>query len=120
MTFWSEALDRRPPQPPPPAPRSAGPGAPRTPCVRFFRVLRDGVDKARPGAYEFLVAGLNPHAGENGLLGRRRSRMIGPAVDEARASGIRHQRPASRPTSSFGGLRAAAEGSSSPFTTTRG
>ena len=34
------------------------------------------------------MAGLNPHAGENGLLGREESDEIGPAVREARESGL--------------------------------
>jgi 4-hydroxythreonine-4-phosphate dehydrogenase len=34
------------------------------------------------------VAGLNPHAGENGLLGRDEIEWIGPAVAAARAAGI--------------------------------
>ena len=34
------------------------------------------------------VAGLNPHAGENGLFGDEERTIIGPAVDRARASGV--------------------------------
>jgi 4-hydroxythreonine-4-phosphate dehydrogenase len=34
------------------------------------------------------LAGLNPHAGEEGLLGREEHTTLGPAVDEARAAGI--------------------------------
>ncbi len=34
------------------------------------------------------VAGLNPHAGENGLFGLEEQTIIGPAVARARASGI--------------------------------
>ena len=34
------------------------------------------------------VAGLNPHAGENGLFGDEEARIIGPAVERARAGGI--------------------------------
>jgi len=34
------------------------------------------------------VAGLNPHAGEGGALGREESEIIGPAVAELRAAGI--------------------------------
>jgi 4-hydroxythreonine-4-phosphate dehydrogenase len=33
------------------------------------------------------VAGLNPHAGENGLFGDEEETVIGPAVDQARAEG---------------------------------
>lgn len=35
-----------------------------------------------------LVAGLNPHAGENGYLGREEIDTIGPALEAARARGI--------------------------------
>jgi 4-hydroxythreonine-4-phosphate dehydrogenase len=34
------------------------------------------------------LAGLNPHAGENGLLGQEEERVLRPAVDAARANGI--------------------------------
>jgi 4-hydroxythreonine-4-phosphate dehydrogenase len=34
------------------------------------------------------VCGLNPHAGENGLFGDQESRVIGPAVEDARKQGI--------------------------------
>ncbi|WP_240636158.1 4-hydroxythreonine-4-phosphate dehydrogenase PdxA [Caldimonas tepidiphila] len=34
------------------------------------------------------IAGLNPHAGEGGLFGDEELRIIGPAVDAARAEGI--------------------------------
>ncbi len=34
------------------------------------------------------VAGLNPHAGEGGLMGREEAEVIGPAVREARARGL--------------------------------
>ncbi len=34
------------------------------------------------------VAGLNPHAGENGLFGTEELTIIGPAVERAAASGI--------------------------------
>jgi len=34
------------------------------------------------------VAGLNPHAGEDGLLGREELEQIGPAIQAARATGI--------------------------------
>jgi 4-hydroxythreonine-4-phosphate dehydrogenase len=39
------------------------------------------------------VAGLNPHAGEGGALGREESEIIGPAVAELRAAGIAVEGP---------------------------
>jgi 4-hydroxythreonine-4-phosphate dehydrogenase len=39
-------------------------------------------------APRILVAGLNPHAGENGYLGREEIDTIAPALDAARARGI--------------------------------
>jgi 4-hydroxythreonine-4-phosphate dehydrogenase len=40
-----------------------------------------------------VVAGLNPHAGEEGLLGFEEQRVIAPAIAEARASGLRADGP---------------------------
>jgi 4-hydroxythreonine-4-phosphate dehydrogenase len=39
------------------------------------------------------VCGLNPHAGENGYLGREEIEVIIPALDDLRASGIRTEGP---------------------------
>lgn len=39
-------------------------------------------------APRILVAGLNPHSGESGHLGREEIEVIGPAIEAARASGI--------------------------------
>ena len=44
------------------------------------------VRRLKPGA-RVAVAGLNPHAGENGLFGREEIDEIGPAVEWARAQG---------------------------------
>ncbi len=40
------------------------------------------------------VAGLNPHAGEDGALGREELEIIGPALDTLRAAGLRVDGPA--------------------------
>jgi 4-hydroxythreonine-4-phosphate dehydrogenase len=45
---------------------------------------------ARP---RVAVAGLNPHAGENGLFGREDMEVIGPAVEAARREGIESSGP---------------------------
>ena len=50
-----------------------------------------GASPVRPG--EFLVAGLNPHAGEDGLLGREEIEEILPAVEKARQCGIKASGP---------------------------
>jgi 4-hydroxythreonine-4-phosphate dehydrogenase len=60
---------------------------------RFFRGLDRSLKKVRPGGFEFLVAGLNPHAGEDGLLGREEIEEISPAVKKARRAGIRISGP---------------------------
>ena len=38
--------------------------------------------------FSFLVAGLNPHAGEGGILGQEEDNEIRPAIEEARAHGM--------------------------------
>jgi 4-hydroxythreonine-4-phosphate dehydrogenase len=54
----------------------------------FFRALARCTGRISGGPGEFLVAGLNPHAGEGGLLGDEEEREIRPAVEKARAEGI--------------------------------
>jgi 4-hydroxythreonine-4-phosphate dehydrogenase len=49
---------------------------------------RDLKAKFGIAAPRILVTGLNPHAGENGYLGREEIDVIGPALDAARARGI--------------------------------
>lgn len=39
------------------------------------------------------VAGLNPHAGEGGLLGRQETEIIAPAIKAAQAEGINDSGP---------------------------
>jgi len=61
---------------------------------RLFRIIRESALIRRTGGEaEILVAGLNPHAGENGLLGTEEAEIISPAVEEARRSGIRIRGP---------------------------
>jgi 4-hydroxythreonine-4-phosphate dehydrogenase len=54
------------------------------------RDLRLRLGIARP---RILVAGLNPHAGEGGHLGREDADVIGPVVRELRAEGLRLEGP---------------------------
>ena len=46
-------------------------------------LLQLGIGKPRIG-----VAGLNPHAGENGLFGDEEQEIIAPAIEQAKAEGI--------------------------------
>jgi len=52
--------------------------------------LRERLGIARP---RILVAGLNPHAGEQGHLGREDVEIIAPVVRELRAQGLRLEGP---------------------------
>lgn len=61
--------------------------------LNFFLLLHQIVEKMNPGKYEFLVAGLNPHAGEDGLLGREERDEIRPAIESARCRGIKISGP---------------------------
>ena len=45
------------------------------------------------GELRLALAGLNPHAGEHGLIGSEEQRVLGPAVEAARARGINIQGP---------------------------
>lgn len=59
--------------------------------ARVLEVIRLGHEacrRLRIARPRLAVAGLNPHAGENGLFGREEIEEIIPAVEEARRSGI--------------------------------
>ena len=57
-------------------------------CAELMKGAARSGGRARVG-----VAGLNPHAGEHGLLGEEDARVIAPAVAAARAKGIDAQGP---------------------------
>lgn len=59
----------------------------------FLRRLDGALGRTPGGPFDLLVAGLNPHAGEDGSLGREEKEEVGPAVDAARRDGIRVQGP---------------------------
>jgi 4-hydroxythreonine-4-phosphate dehydrogenase len=59
----------------------------------FFLLLHKHTEKIQPGTFSFLVAGMNPHAGEGGLLGSEEEEEIIPAVKRAREEGIRISGP---------------------------
>jgi 4-hydroxythreonine-4-phosphate dehydrogenase len=54
----------------------------------FLRRLDQALRKLEPGRFELLVAGLNPHAGEGGLMGKEEETEVEPAVQAARAAGV--------------------------------
>ena len=54
----------------------------------FIQRLHENIKKIQSQKFEFLVAGLNPHAGEQGLMGTEESEHIFPAIEKARTQGI--------------------------------
>ncbi len=60
----------------------------RDALVDFLRSLRRGLEKVPGGPFRLLAAGLNPHAGEDGQLGREEIDEIRPALEKAAAEGI--------------------------------
>jgi 4-hydroxythreonine-4-phosphate dehydrogenase len=65
----------------------------RRDLLDFFVSLDLNLRRARPEGFELLVAGLNPHAGEDGLLGREEVEEIAPAIQAARKRGLRISGP---------------------------
>ncbi|HDT13645.1 MAG TPA: 4-hydroxythreonine-4-phosphate dehydrogenase PdxA [Candidatus Aminicenantes bacterium] len=57
--------------------------------VEFLKSLDLALRRVPGGPFELLMAGLNPHAGEDGHLGREEEDEIRPALEKARADGIR-------------------------------
>ncbi|MBS1808155.1 MAG: 4-hydroxythreonine-4-phosphate dehydrogenase PdxA [Acidobacteria bacterium] len=55
--------------------------------LNIIRLTHDAVAKLRP-RNKIAVAGLNPHAGENGSFGMEDLTQIKPAIEAARAEGI--------------------------------
>jgi len=51
----------------------------------FSRGLQDDLGVERP---RIAVLGLNPHAGEEGLIGGEETRLLRPAIEEARRAGF--------------------------------
>ena len=54
----------------------------------MIHLAREALTKVGLGEPRIAVAGLNPHAGENGLFGYEDAERIAPAVAEAREEGI--------------------------------
>jgi 4-hydroxythreonine-4-phosphate dehydrogenase len=53
-----------------------------------LRITADSLPRFGIGAPRLAVAGLNPHAGEDGLLGREDLDVLEPAIASARADGL--------------------------------
>jgi 4-hydroxythreonine-4-phosphate dehydrogenase len=87
MTFWSERLKLALLSHHLPL-REALALVKRERILAFLRSLVPAVEAFRPGPREFLVAGFNPHAGEEGALGREEIEEIIPAVESARREGL--------------------------------
>jgi len=106
-TEMLQALAAQPGQPMPPVRMMLANDELRTVLVTIHMSLRSAIDAvtfdavlqtlriADKAARSFgvaspriAVAGLNPHAGEGGLFGDEELRVIGPAIDAARAEGI--------------------------------
>ena len=87
MTFWSERLKvalfshHRPLL-------EAVAAVRKDSLLAFFRSLHRSLGRVPGGPFRLLAAGLNPHAGEDGQLGREEIEEIGPAVAAAAAEGI--------------------------------
>ena len=61
----------------------------RTPASRAAATPASRVPAASPDdASARLLAGLNPHAGEDGALGTEDTAIVAPAVDQVRAEGV--------------------------------
>ena len=61
--------------------------------LAVMRLAHDSLRKLGVENPRVAVAGLNPHAGENGLFGTEDSERIAPAVEEAREQGIEASGP---------------------------
>jgi len=63
--------------------------------VDTIKLADKSIEKLLGKKPRIAVAGLNPHAGENGILGSEEQKIIGPAVEEARKLGINVKGPIS-------------------------
>ena len=61
--------------------------------LEFFQLLNNSLTQTGKTNMSLLVSGLNPHAGEEGLLGREEKEEIAPAVQKAQDGGIPIQGP---------------------------
>jgi 4-hydroxythreonine-4-phosphate dehydrogenase len=61
--------------------------------LQTLRITQEALAPALGRAPRIAVAGLNPHAGEGGLMGREEIDVIRPAIDAARAAGLQASGP---------------------------
>jgi 4-hydroxythreonine-4-phosphate dehydrogenase len=61
--------------------------------LRFFTHLQECLKNVGQAELELVVAGLNPHAGEGGILGGEEDEEIKPAVEQAKAGGLKISGP---------------------------
>ncbi len=61
--------------------------------ARAIRATDGALQRLGVRSPRICVGGLNPHAGEGGLFGREEIEIIGPAVEDAVAAGVRAQGP---------------------------
>ncbi|MCP2520977.1 4-hydroxythreonine-4-phosphate dehydrogenase PdxA [SCandidatus Aminicenantes bacterium Aminicenantia_JdfR_composite] len=66
--------------------------------ISFLNFLNEKLKKLGLKNYEFLICGLNPHAGENGLLGEEEKKEIIPAIKECQEMGVNVRGPFSPDT----------------------
>lgn len=60
----------------------------KRPLQDFILHLHQIVSRIFPEEYQYLVAGLNPHAGEESILGTEEKNEIMPAIEFARKKGV--------------------------------
>jgi len=56
--------------------------------LNFFLQLNENLRQIQSRGHEFLVSGLNPHAGEQGLMGLEEKEEIIPAIQNAQKEGL--------------------------------
>lgn len=56
--------------------------------LRHLQLLHDGLEQFGHSSPRLALAGLNPHAGEGGILGTEEREVLAPAVERARAGGL--------------------------------
>ncbi len=92
MTFWSEKLKVALVTHHLPL-KSAVKKIKRGNLQDFFLNLHKIMETIKPGIFHYMVAGLNPHAGEEGLFGSEEEEEIIPAIAHAQKKGMRISGP---------------------------